>query len=117
MMLFIGIAVKSPDYFRIAFGISFPIILTVWIIFLVIRYLPVNGLIKTAITIFIVSLYGYLSDIITAHLVIGAVEYDSVQISQSPSALYIIIGASIAAIFLIIGIIVTIAGGKKNEEA
>ena len=117
MILCIGFTISSPGFFAKAFGISLPIIAVIWLVFLVCRYLPLNGFLKAGICIAIVTTFGFFSvDIIDSF--IGAMDNSSnaVVVSSSMSSIELIVGLAAGALFAIIGIVVMIAGKKKGEE-
>lgn len=49
MMLFIGVNVKVPGYFRLMFAISLPLIAFVWVLFLTARYVRSRRLIRAGL--------------------------------------------------------------------
>lgn len=116
MMVSIGVAAGSPGYYGTAFGISLPIIGLIWLMFAVIRYLPVNGFYKTAICISLVTIFGYFSvDIITA--AIGTLNNDSsaVVVSSSMSPIELVVGLMLAGIFAVVGFIVMLVKASKKK--
>ena len=56
MMVCIGRYVKTPGYFPMAFVISVPLVLLAWILFMIIRYLPANGVFKAGACLGMLSL-------------------------------------------------------------
>ena len=116
MMVSIGVAAGSPGYYGTAFGISLPIIGLIWLMFAVIRYLPINGFYKTAICISLVTIFGYFSvDIITA--AIGTLNNDSsaVVVSSSMSPIELVVGLMLAGIFAVVGFIVMLVKASKKK--
>ena len=116
MMVSIGVAAGSPGYYGTAFGISLPIIGLIWLMFAVIRYLPINGFYKTAICISLVTIFGYFSvDIITA--AIGTFNNDSsaVVVSSSMSPIELVVGLMLAGIFAVVGFIVMLVKASKKK--
>ncbi len=114
MMLCIGISIHSKYFFITAFAVSLPMLIVIWGMFFVIRYIPLNGFIKTSICIAIVTLFMYFTNVITDFLVINlGNDPSAVQVSSSMSPIELIVGFSIAGLFLIVGIIVKLVGGKK----
>lgn len=116
MILCIGFTNHVPGYFRMAFGISGPIIAMAWILFLIIRYLPANGLVKAGVSVAALSLFVYFAtDII--FLLIGnsaffSGSYEYVDLSWPALAAGLAIGAVLAAA----GFITGKKGGTDNEE-
>lgn len=113
MMICIGLYVKEPGYFSTAFGVSAPILGIIWIIFLIIRYLRVNGFIKAGIVISIITTFAFCSNTIIGYLIRKTAEAGTVTVYSNPSVWELIIGIVIGLIFLGIGIIRWKLGGEK----
>ncbi|MDE6388825.1 MAG: zf-HC2 domain-containing protein [Lachnospiraceae bacterium] len=62
MMLSIGLYVNSPDFWHIAPKISFPCLVLVWFMFLLIRYLKCNGFFKAGICTVTVGISSFFGD-------------------------------------------------------
>ena len=116
MMVCIGIVTDAPNYFAYALGISAPCLAIIWILFLIIRYLHVNGFLKAAISIGIISIFSVFANSIIASIVIRTEATNGVVVYTDSSMFTLVIGLGIAAVLLVIGILVKIFGGKKNEE-
>lgn len=116
MMVCIGIVTDAPNYFAYAFGISAPCLVIIWILFLIIRYLHVNGFLKAAISIGIISLFSAFANSFIASIIIRTQTTNNVVVYSDSSIFTLVVGLSIAAVFLVIGILVKLFGGKKNEE-
>ena len=122
MILCIGFSICEPGFFRMAFGISGPIIAMAWILFLIIRYMPANGLVKAGTSIAALSLFAYFaSDII--FLLIGknalmSGSYEYVDLSWPALAAGLATGAALAAAGFMTGkrIVTDRKGGTDNEE-
>lgn len=120
MLVCIGVTAGSPGYYSLAFGISMPIIVMIWLMFLLYRYVPINGFFKTAICISAITIFGYFSvDIISS--MIGALSNDnSVVVYSTVSPIELIAGLSIGGIFALVGFIVMLVsnnkGGKNNGK-
>ena len=112
MIIFIGITVRSVHYFSTAFSISVPIIALIWMIFLIIRYLPFNGFIKAGTCITIFSLFSFFGTELIVFLTNLAAEPNSVQYSSQPNLLVMIGGIVIGFVFTAIGIVY-----KKVKES
>lgn len=116
MILCIGFSNRVPGFFRMAFGISGPMIVMAWILFLIIRYLPANGLIKAGVSVAALSLFGYFAmDII--FLLIGksallSETYEYIDVSWPALAAGLATGAVLAAAGFISGR----KGGTDNED-
>ena len=117
MMVVIGIFVGGRNYVALAFGISAPIIVFAWVIFLIIRYVHINGFLKTAIVIGAVAVFNYFINILIAGAILHTQNSAGVVVYTDPSIFTLVMGLGIAAVFAVIGIIIGIKGGKKNEEA
>ena len=110
MILCIGLYTKAPGFFPLALSISAPIIAMCWLIFLIIRYLPLNGLVKAGICIIAFTLFGYFGTeaiIYLAHMGLGS---RSVMVWTEPSVAVMSISLGIGAIFAAIGLLI----GKKK---
>ncbi len=62
MMLSIGLYVKSGEYAGIALAISLPILLFIWVLFLIIRYAKIRGLLKAGICTVLVGIFSFFAD-------------------------------------------------------
>lgn len=62
LMLCIGLYAKSPEFWRIGPVISLPILVFVWILFLLIRYGKINGLLKAGICTASVGVFTFFAD-------------------------------------------------------
>lgn len=62
MMLSIGLYTKSPDFWRIAPVVSLPILVFVWLLFLLIRYTKLDGLLKAGICTTAFGFFGFFAD-------------------------------------------------------
>lgn len=111
MLICIGLQVRTPGYFRMAFSISIPLVLLVWILFAVIRYLPANGLVKTGTCITVLSLFSYFGTKLILALTLTRSPY-GVTVYTEPNILPMLVGVLIGVIFVACGLI----GGKKNEK-
>ncbi|MCR5501781.1 MAG: zf-HC2 domain-containing protein [Lachnospiraceae bacterium] len=113
MMLCIGLHVATPGYFKTAFGISTPLVAMAWIMFLIIRYLPVHGLAKAGICVVVLNVAAWIANSITAFIMTRDIGDSEVVISTTPSIGYTVIGIVIGAILTVIGFMI----GKKKEAA
>lgn len=62
MMLSIGLYTKSSEFWRIAPVVSLPILVFVWILFLLVRYAKLSGLIKAGICTVSVGIFSFFAD-------------------------------------------------------
>ncbi|MDE7225231.1 MAG: zf-HC2 domain-containing protein [Acetatifactor sp.] len=62
MMLSIGLYAKSTDFWKIAPAVSLPILVFVWILFLMIRYTKLNALLKAGICTMSVGVFSFFAD-------------------------------------------------------
>lgn len=62
MMLSIGLYTKSPSFWHLAPTISLPIAAFVWLLFVLIRYPKLNGLIKAGICTAITGIFSFFAD-------------------------------------------------------
>ncbi len=114
MMLCIGLFVRTPGFFPMAFAVSVPLVLMAWIIFLIIRYLPFHGLVKTGICIAALSLFSYFSGTLFTYLAIKASNDTAVVVRSDPSLVTLFVGLGIGMIFAAIGLFVGKKGGEKK---
>ena len=116
MILCIGFSNRVPGFFRIAFGISGPMIVMAWILFLIIRYLPANGLIKAGVSVAALSLFGYFGMDMVFLLIgksaLSSGTYEYIDISWPALAAGLATGAVLAAAGFISGR----KGGADNED-
>ena len=114
MMLCIGLTIKSAGFFGTAFVVASPIIVLAWLIFIVIRYIPVNGFIKAGIIVAIFIIFKFAVETWVNNILLK-LEDGAVHVSTSIWPGYMVIGLVIAAILIIIGVITKLIGGKKND--
>ncbi len=62
MMLSIGLYTKSAEFRRIAPVVSLPILVSVWLMFLLIRYTKLGGLLKAGICTMGIGVFGFFAD-------------------------------------------------------
>ena len=110
MIICIGLSNHVPGFFIMAFGISGPFILLAWILFLIIRYLPANGLIKAGTCIAVVSVFVYYAADIIMRLT-ESTQTSGVLIYPVPSMPLLLAGLAAAALFAAAGLI---AGNRKK---
>jgi len=107
MILCIGFSNRVPGFFRIAFGISGPMIVMAWILFMIIRYLPANGLIKAGVSVAALSLFGYFGMDMVFLLIgksaLSSGTYEYIDISWPALAAGLATGAVLAAAGFITG--------------
>ncbi len=114
MILCIGLTVKSATFFPMALTISLPIIAMTWLIFFVIRYLPVNGFLKAGISIAAISSFVQFGTPAIVYLCVKNVGDDVVYYSDTNPIVYMAcIGLGI--LFAVIGILVGLKKEKNND--
>ena len=113
MMLCIGFSVGAAGFFPLAMSISVPLVGFTWLIFLAIRYLPFNGLIKAGIVIAGISLFGYFGSLAIVHLALMSMGSNGVVTYTEPTVTTTVVGVVIGAIFVAIGLI---TGKKENKN-
>lgn len=62
MMFVIGAYVKVPVFWHLAPKISFPCLILVWFVFLLIRYVNCNGFLKAGICTMLIGVYGFFAN-------------------------------------------------------
>lgn len=116
MLLCIGLYVRTSTYFALAFGISLPIVTMIWVLFLIIRYLTVNGWTKAGICTILMVVFGYVADHICAVLLMRAVTSNAEAIYYSQLSYYgylPILG--VGAILILVGLIVGNVRKQKKQ--
>ena len=110
MMICIGIQVGTAEYFRLMFAISVPLVLMVWIMFAIIRYLPANGLVKAGTCIAALGLFSYFGTKLILALTITSTP-DGVTVYTEPNMLTMLVGIVVGVIFIAGGML----AGKKEK--
>ena len=105
MMLCIGLTNYEPGFFGMAFGISGPLIGIIWILFLIIRYLPANGLTKAGASVAAISVAGYFVTDVIMTLTDAFYVGDSAQMYVEPSLPVMLAGLAIGGVLAGIGLI------------
>jgi hypothetical protein len=114
MMICIGIHAALPGYFRLMLGISIPLVLLVWLMFFVIRYLPSNGVAKTGVCLALLSAFSYFGSEVILYLTIESVSNDGVAVYSRPSLGTALVGVGIGAFIALIGFVIGRKGGKEE---
>ena len=114
MMICIGLTNKVPGFFREAFVISVPLVMMAWIMFLIIRYLPANGLVKAGTCIVALSLFSYFGSKTIAAMMVKTASASEVLVYSEPSITVMLVGIGIGVIFAGIGLLTGKKGGKKS---
>ena len=116
MMLCIGLTVRTWAYFKLAFGISVPLVMVAWIIFLTIRYLPVNGLAKAGICITLIGITGWASTELATYFTLRSASDADVVVTSQPSIAGAVVCIAIGLILAVIGLATGKIGGKNSES-
>ena len=106
MMLCIGIYTYYPGIFSEMLGISIPLTLMTWALFLIIRYLPANGLVKAGVCIAVLSALCYFANEAGTWLSAKHLEPGAVLVRAQPTLGATFIGIGIGAAFAVIGLLV-----------
>lgn len=114
MMLCIGFYAYYPGIFTEMFSVSILLLLEVWALFLIIRYLPANGLVKAGVCIASLSALSYFSNEALSWLTAKHLEAGAVLVSSQPSLALMLTCVGIGAAFAGIGFLVKWIGGKKQ---
>ena len=114
MMLCIGIYAYYPGIFAEIFGVFLPLTLVAWVLFLIIRYLPANGLVKAGVCIAAMSALCYLANEAGTWLTTKHLEPGVVIVRATPSLAMTFVGIGIGVAFALIGLLVKKNGGKKQ---
>ena len=109
MMICIGISFKTRE----PFVISIPLVLMAWVAFLIIRYLPANGLVKAGTCIAALSAFSYFGSEAIAAMMVRTASPTEVLVYSDPSIAMMLAGLVIGAIFAGIGLLTGKKGGKK----
>lgn len=103
MILCIGLSIHVPGFFGQAIGISAPFIGMAWLLFLIIRYLPANGLVKAGASVAALSVFGYFAaDLISSLMKISV---SGMYVRFEPSLPVLLAGLAIGAVLVIAGLI------------
>ena len=113
MMLGIGVYAYYPGIFAEMFCTSTLFLLMAWTLFLIIRYLPANGLVKAGICIASLSVMSYFANELLSLLSAKHLEDGAVLVSSQPSLALMLTCVGIGAVFTGIGLLVKWIGGKK----
>ena len=113
MMLCIGFSVGAAEFFPLAMSISVPLIAFAWLIFLVIRYLPFNGLVKTGVVIAGISLFSYFGSLAIVHLAMMSMGSNGVVVYTEPTISFTVIGTVIGVALAVVGLVI---GKKENKN-
>ena len=114
MILCIGLHVHNPGYFPMAFGISVPCVLIVWIMFLIIRYLPLGGLAKTGLCTAFIGIVSIAANKIIAFILLRIPDDNEVLVNTGPSDISAIVVIAIGMILVVIGLLTGRKGGKDQ---
>ncbi|MBR4732075.1 MAG: zf-HC2 domain-containing protein [Lachnospiraceae bacterium] len=85
-----------------------------WAIFLIARYLPANGWVKTGVCIAAFSAFTYLGSEIGLWLTLRSMEENDVLVHSQPSFPMMLAGVGIGAAVAVIGLLFGKKGGKKQ---
>ena len=114
MMLGIGFYAYYPGIFTEMLVFSTLFLLMAWTMFLIIRYLPANGLVKAGVCIASLSALSYFANEALSWLTAKHLEAGAVLVSSQPSLALMFICIGIGAVFAGIGLLVKWIGGKKQ---
>ena len=114
MILCIGISVATPGFFGETLSICIPLVLMAWAMFLIIRFLPANGLVKTGVCIAALSTFSYVGSEMILWLSIRSMEESAVQVYSQPSFPMMLAGVGIGAAVAVIGLFFGKKGGKRQ---
>jgi len=114
MMFCIGFYVSYPGCFLEMFSICIPLVLIAWALFLIFRYLPANGFVKTGVGISILSAFSYFGSEAMLGLNLKHLEPGAVFVYAEPSVWMMVAGLGIGAVITAIGLLIGRIGGKKK---
>ncbi len=115
MITCIGFTVKAAAFFPIALCISVPLVMLVWAIFVAIRYVGSNALVKIGACVALISAFSYWGVELIASLLINAAGIRPAIYSTWTMG-YAIVGVVIGAVLAVIGMIAGSKGDKKNDN-
>ncbi|MBO4767615.1 MAG: zf-HC2 domain-containing protein [Lachnospiraceae bacterium] len=110
MMLCIGLFAKAAGYYRLALGISVPVVAMVWVLFLLIRYLPVGKTAKTGLVIAAVFGAVRLCNELIVFVMEKTLAKGEVMLYTQTPDLYLYIGIGVGAVIALLGLL-----GKKRR--
>ncbi len=114
MMTCIGFSVGAAGFFPLAMSISIPLVALTWVIFLIIRYLPFNGFIKTGIIIAVISLFSFFGTKAILFMTLRSMGSSGVMVYSEPTLGSMAVGVLVGLVFAVIGLFV---GKKENKNA
>ncbi|MBO7386361.1 MAG: zf-HC2 domain-containing protein [Lachnospiraceae bacterium] len=115
MIMCIGFMVKSAGFFPIALSISVPLVMLAWAVFVVIRYIGSNSLVKIGVCTALISAFSYWGVELIVGLLIRFANIEEAIYSMWNMG-YAIVGVVIGAALTVIGLIAGGKGDKKNEN-
>lgn len=116
MMLCIGLHVKEPMFFPMAFAIAMPLVAMAWAIFATIRYIRANAVLKTGICITAVGILTGILSHMTAMASVKEATNGVVMYSDPWLPLMLSIG-SVGVLLIGIGALISaFKKGNKNEN-
>ena len=118
MMVCIGFYVQKPDYPQLAFVISFCLVLPAWILFAVLRYLPVRKLFRAGICSMLLGFFGFAADMVLDAVSGGAAGWPKLHLftwnygtlEDNVKWLILLAGLFIGLLLILIGLL----KGKKK---
>ena len=117
MLVCIGLYVRTTMYFAMAFGISIPMVAMIWTLFLIIRYLPVNGWTKAGICAILVVIFDFVADRVIELLMMRSVTDNVQTLYYSQFSNYgTLPGLAVGVVLLLIGLIAGSIGKQKKQN-
>lgn len=113
MLVCIGLRAGS-GFFRVAFGISVPLVILAWVVFAIIRYLPIGKLAKTGVILAILCAFGMFGTELILALTMKNQGPSDVIVYTQTSPLFAYTGIAVGAMLAVIGIVKKVMGGNRR---
>ena len=113
MLVCIGLRAGS-GFFRISFGISVPLVILTWVVFLIIRYLPIGKLAKTGAVLAILCAFGVFGTELILDLTMKTPGPGEVVVYSQGSPVFAYAGIAVGATLAVIGILKKVLGGNRK---
>ncbi|MBQ2100855.1 MAG: zf-HC2 domain-containing protein [Lachnospiraceae bacterium] len=114
MMIIIGFYTTEKGYFGLMFSISIPLVMMAWGVFLLIRYLPTNGLAKAGACIAAICGFSYFGTKVILWMTLRLMDENAVQVYTGPTLGYALIGVGFGVLLAVIGLLFGKKRGKRS---
>lgn len=115
MMVCIGLFVSSAKYARFATIISIPLLVSVWLFFLTVRYLPGNKLFKLGVCIALICVASYVCNEVSFRLMLATAEDYEAIVYTIPTLSTTLLGAGAGMMVAAVGALIGKIHGKSED--